>query len=132
MSLPTHAAAATPPAAFSPTELAGAAAVVLVWGLNFLVVKVALIGALALREPVDRPLRRGMVFAAMRLGCFAVSVVRAGGADGVTLAGLLLTLCASSMWAGSNVVVRALQRDGRRYDPLALVFVVRGDRPART
>jgi hypothetical protein len=35
--------------------------------------------------------------------------------------GTLLALAGATMWAGSNIVVKTLQRQGLRYDPLALI-----------
>lgn len=83
----------------------------------------ALLGALLLGERIAATLRIGLVLAAAGLGCFvlAASAPAQTGASTVTIAGLLLTLVAASLWSGSNIVVRRLQLRGVRYDALALV-----------
>jgi O-acetylserine/cysteine efflux transporter len=81
----------------------------------------ALLGALLLGERLGGPLKVGLVIAAAGLGCFATNALGAPGGTDVTAPGILLTLAGASMWAGSNIVVKTLQRQGKRYDPLALV-----------
>jgi O-acetylserine/cysteine efflux transporter len=81
----------------------------------------ALLGAVLLKERLGRPLKGGLVIAAAGLGCFALNALLAPGGTDVTALGILLTLAGASMWAGSNIVVKTLQRQGKRYDPLALV-----------
>lgn len=81
----------------------------------------ALLGAVLLGERLGRPLKGGLVIAAAGLGCFALNALIAPGGTDVTALGILLTLAGASMWAGSNIVVKTLQRQGKRYDPLSLV-----------
>jgi O-acetylserine/cysteine efflux transporter len=81
----------------------------------------ALLGAVLLKERLGRPLKGGLVIAAAGLGCFALNALIAPGGTDVTALGILLTLAGASMWAGSNIVVKTLQRQGKRYDPLSLV-----------
>ncbi len=81
----------------------------------------AVFGALALREPVARPLKLGMALAGAGLLCFAVSFWTQPAARAVTAAGFALNLLAAAMWAASNILARRLQATGAGYDPLALV-----------
>ncbi len=81
----------------------------------------AIFGAVALHEKIGRPLKLGMILAAIGLFCFAANVWMEPGAKAVTAAGLALTVAATTMWSASNVIARKLQRTGAGYDPLALV-----------
>ncbi len=83
----------------------------------------ALFGFALLQERPGRPLQWGMGLAALGLLCFALSHWGASGAGAAdtTLAGLLLTLCAASSWAGSNIVARLVNQKAPGYDPLAFV-----------
>lgn len=83
----------------------------------------ALLGAVLLGERIAAPLKSGLLLAAAGLGCFVVAASSPAqeGAGAVTIAGLLLTLVAASLWSGSNIVVRKLQLSGVRYDALSLV-----------
>jgi len=81
----------------------------------------ALFGVLLLGERIGPALKLGMGFAAVGLGCFAANVLVAQGRDAVTGWGLALNLCAASMWATSNIVVRRAQRDAAQFDPLRFV-----------
>ncbi|MDO9404172.1 MAG: EamA family transporter [Polaromonas sp.] len=92
----------------------------------------ALFGFVLLRERASRPLQAGLLLAALGLACFAMNYVwppgGAGGAGAMvstahatTLAGFVLTLCAASMWAMSNIVARRAQQASKSYSPLAFV-----------
>ena len=91
----------------------------------------ALFGFLLLHERTSRPLQAGMVLAALGLSCFALNYVypgagsnaagTAGGASATTVLGFVLTLCASSMWAMSNIVARRVQQVAGSYSPAAFV-----------
>jgi O-acetylserine/cysteine efflux transporter len=81
----------------------------------------AVLGALALRETLGRPLKLGMMLAGVGLACFAVSTWTEPAARGVTVPGLALNLLAAAMWATSNVIVRKIQAAHR---PEALALVV--------
>jgi O-acetylserine/cysteine efflux transporter len=81
----------------------------------------AMFGVLLLAERIGPALKVGMGFAAVGLGCFAANVLVAEGVDAVTGWGLALNLCAASMWATSNIVVRRAQRDAAQFDPLRFV-----------
>ncbi|RYF36526.1 MAG: EamA family transporter, partial [Comamonadaceae bacterium] len=86
----------------------------------------ALFGFVLLRERASRPLQAGLVLAALGLTCFAMNYAwpAAGAVSAVnatTLAGFLLTLCAASMWAMSNIVARRAQRASTGYSPVAFV-----------
>ena len=94
----------------------------------------ALFGFALLGEKPGRPLKWGMVLAALGLACFAMNYLgpapdASGAATGslsqasvTTLAGLVLTLCGAAMWAASNVVARLAQQQSPGYDPLAFVI----------
>ncbi|MEN9313935.1 MAG: hypothetical protein RIS35_328 [Pseudomonadota bacterium] len=81
----------------------------------------ALMGAALMGERLGRPLKTGLLLAAIGLGCFAWNALAVGGSSEVTLAGILLTLLGATSWSGSNIVVRKLQAAGAKYAPLALV-----------
>ena len=81
----------------------------------------ALLGVFVLGETLGRPLKVGLVFAALGLSCLAINAVLPAGGGSVTLVGIVLTLMAASSWAGSNILVRQLQARGVRYKPLSLV-----------
>lgn len=81
----------------------------------------ALLGVALFGERLASPLKKGLLIAAAELGCFALNTLLAPGGTDVTVLGILLTLAGACSWAGSNIVVKALQRQGERYDPLALV-----------
>jgi O-acetylserine/cysteine efflux transporter len=77
----------------------------------------ALFGFVLLHERMSRPLIGGLILAALGLGCFGMNFV-AGSSGSATIAGFALTLCAASMWAGSNIVARKAQQSSPQYDPL--------------
>jgi O-acetylserine/cysteine efflux transporter len=81
-----------------------------------------LLGVVLLKERIDGPLRAGLVLAALGLCCFALNFTGGASAGGTTLAGLLLNLCAASMWGASNIITRKAQKAHPDYD--ALQFVV--------
>lgn len=83
----------------------------------------ALFGFVLLKERAGRPLQIGMALAALGLGCFALNYVNpaAGAARATTLAGFVLTLCAASMWAMSNIIARRVQQHYKDYSPVAFV-----------
>lgn len=81
----------------------------------------ALMGAMLLGERVGGPLRVGMGFAAVGLGCFGANIAQGAGAHGVTATGLLLTLGSAALWAVSNIVVRKAREDGGSFEPLSFV-----------
>ncbi|MBE7941417.1 MULTISPECIES: EamA family transporter [Ramlibacter] len=81
----------------------------------------ALMGVLLLGERLGTPLRVGMGFAALGLGCFIANLALGSGARGVTAVGLALTLGSAAMWAVSNVVVRKAREDGGAFQPLSFV-----------
>ncbi|MES2945428.1 MAG: EamA family transporter, partial [Pseudomonadota bacterium] len=83
----------------------------------------ALFGFVLLKERAGRPLQIGMVLAALGLGCFALNYVNPaeGAARATTLAGFVLTLCAASMWAMSNIIARRVQQHYTDYSPVAFV-----------
>lgn len=83
----------------------------------------ALLGVVLLGERISQPLKVGLALAGAGLACFAINALSVGGSGGsaVTLAGLLLTVSAASMWALSNILVRRLHMRGARYDFLALM-----------
>lgn len=83
----------------------------------------AILAYFALHERLTRPLIGGLVWAGVGLLCFVLNFAGPGATAvaGVTLAGLLLNLCAASMWGSSNILARMLQRDAPGYDPLQFV-----------
>jgi O-acetylserine/cysteine efflux transporter len=83
----------------------------------------ALFGFVLLKERASRPLQAGMVLAALGLACFALNYISPGSsiASVTTLAGFVLTLCAASMWALSNIVARRVQQNHADYSPIAFV-----------
>ena len=81
----------------------------------------ALFGFVLLKERAGRPLQVGMLLAVLGLSCFAINYLLPGAGAGTTLAGLALTLCASAMWAASNIVARRVQQGGADYSPTAFV-----------
>lgn len=62
----------------------------------------------------------GIGVSAAGLAVFAL--VQEAGVDGVTIAGLLLTLGAALMWAGANLVARFAMRASPGYDPLGFII----------
>jgi O-acetylserine/cysteine efflux transporter len=81
----------------------------------------ALFGFVLLHERASRPLQAGLVLAALGLACFALNYVGADGDGATTPLGFVLTLCAASMWAMSNIVARRVQQTCKDYSPLAFV-----------
>ena len=83
----------------------------------------ALFGFVLLNERASRPLQIGMVLAALGLGCFALNYITPDSAtkSATTWLGFLLTLCAASMWAASNIVARRVQQTYKSYSPIAFV-----------
>jgi len=81
----------------------------------------ALLGVLLLGEQLSRPLKFGLVFAAMGLGCFAMNYAGGAAAAGTTLLGFVLNLVSAAMWAGSNIVARRMQQVSGSYDALGFV-----------
>ena len=83
----------------------------------------ALFGFLLINERASRPLQIGMVLAALGLVCFALNYITPGSAtnNATTWLGFLLTLCAASMWAASNIVARRVQQTYKNYSPIAFV-----------
>lgn len=82
-----------------------------------------LLGVVLLKERISGPLRAGLALAAVGLGCFALNFVAGDSASGgTTLLGLVLNLCAASMWGASNIITRRAQRAHPDYN--ALQFVV--------
>jgi O-acetylserine/cysteine efflux transporter len=76
----------------------------------------ALFGFALLREPVGPSLRRGLVLAALGLGCFAASYAGPRGAAQSSVIGFLLCLASSAMWSASNIVVRRAQRSTPQFE----------------
>ena len=81
----------------------------------------ALLGVVMLGERISQPLKVGLVLAGAGLACFAFNAIGKGGTSAVTVAGLLLTLAAASMWAVANILIRKLHMRGARYDFLAFI-----------
>ena len=83
----------------------------------------ALFGFVLLKERASRPLQAGLGLAALGLACFGLNYTTPGaGLAGVTtVAGFVLTLCAASMWALSNIVARRVQQHYADYSPMAFV-----------
>ena len=90
----------------------------------------ALFGFVLLRERASKPLQIGLVLAALGLTCFAMNYVYppvsspvsgASSINATTLWGFVLTLCAASMWAMSNIVARRAQQASSDYSPIAFV-----------
>lgn len=85
----------------------------------------AIFAFLLLHERPGRPLVVGMALAAVGLLCFAMNFIGPGatgtGVGGATLIGIVLTLCAASSWAVSNIVTRLAQAREPGYDPFAFV-----------
>ena len=82
----------------------------------------ALMGFVLLGEHTRRPLQIGMGLAALALLCFALNYHGAAGTGETTLWGFALTLCASFMWASSNIVTRLASRQAKvPMDPLGFV-----------
>ncbi|WP_291517314.1 EamA family transporter [Acidovorax sp.] len=78
-----------------------------------------------LHEKPGRPLVWGMALATLGLVCFGVHHLgpeAPGAAAATTVAGLVLTLCAASLWAASHIVARLAQNAAPGYDPLAFVI----------
>ena len=82
----------------------------------------ALFGFVLLHERASKPLQWGMGLAAGGLACFAMNYLApAHSAVATTALGLGLTLCASAMWASSNIVARQVQQHYKDYSPVAFV-----------
>lgn len=81
----------------------------------------ALLGVVMLGERISQPLKVGLVLAGAGLACFAFNAIGKSGTSAVTVAGLLLTLAAASMWAVANILIRKLHMRGARYDFLAFI-----------
>jgi len=81
----------------------------------------ALLGVLLLGEQLSRPLRWGLVWAAVGLGCFAMNYLGGAVAAGTTLLGFVLNLVSAAMWAASNIVARRTQQVAGSYDALGFV-----------
>lgn len=83
----------------------------------------ALFGFVLLGERASRALQVGMLLAAVGLGCFVLNYIQPARpyTGATTLFGLLLTLCASAVWAASNIVARRVQQTSTDYSPLAFV-----------
>lgn len=83
----------------------------------------ALFGFVLLHERSSRALQVGMALAALGLGCFALNYLQPGAASNsaTTVAGFVLTLGASAMWAMSNIVARRVQQLFTDYSPVAFV-----------
>ena len=72
-----------------------------------------------LGERISKSLRVAMLVAAAGLACFAVNAIRPAEGGTLRLLGRALNLLAASLWAGSNIVVRKLQRQGVSYSVLS-------------
>ncbi len=82
----------------------------------------ALFGFVLLHERASKPLQWGMGLAAGGLACFAMNYLApVNSAVATTALGLGLTLCASAMWASSNIVARQVQQHYKDYSPVAFV-----------
>jgi O-acetylserine/cysteine efflux transporter len=81
----------------------------------------ALLGVLLLGEQLSRPLKWGLVWAAVGLGCFAMNYLGGAVAAGTTLLGFVLNLVSAAMWAASNIVARRTQQVAGSYDALGFV-----------
>lgn len=81
----------------------------------------ALLGVLLLGEQLSRPLKWGLVWAAIGLGCFAMNYLGGAVAAGTTLLGFVLNLVSAAMWAASNIVARRTQQIAGSYDALGFV-----------
>lgn len=82
----------------------------------------AIFGFALLHERASRALQAGLLLAALGLLCFTVAALDAQGAGAaVTLWGLVLNLCAASMWAASNIVARRAQQASGSYDAVGFV-----------
>ena len=81
----------------------------------------ALLGVLLLGEHLSRPLKWGLVWAAIGLGCFAMNYLGGAVAAGTTLLGFVLNLVSAAMWAASNIVARRTQQVAGSYDALGFV-----------
>ncbi len=78
-----------------------------------------LLGAALLKEKITVAQGFGLGIALLGIGCFGIGVGAQGAA--VTLIGLILNLCAASMWAASNIVVKKAQAGAPGYDALQYV-----------
>lgn len=76
----------------------------------------ALFAFVILKEKVERRLQAAMGIAALGLACLCVDALGRG--SQVTLAGFLLSVASSAMWAASNIVVRIAQRSTPQFDVL--------------
>ncbi|WP_159913677.1 EamA family transporter [Pantoea sp. 18069] len=81
----------------------------------------ALLGVVLLGEQLSRPLKWGLVWAAIGLGCFAMNYLGGAAAAGTTLLGFVLNLVSAAMWASSNIVARRTQQVAGSYDALGFV-----------
>ncbi len=81
-----------------------------------------LLGVWLLHERIGRSLHVALVLAALGIGCFVLNFTGgARDAGGTTLLGLMLTLCAASMWSLSSIVSRQAQNAHPGYDPLQFI-----------
>jgi O-acetylserine/cysteine efflux transporter len=77
----------------------------------------ALFGFALLGEQVGRPLKAGLVLAALGLACIGANYATAAhAAGGTTPAGFALCVGSAAMWAASNIVVRRVQRSTPQFD----------------
>ena len=83
----------------------------------------AILSYALLGEKPGRALRVGLVLAAFAIACFAMNFVATQGDStlAVTGFGFILSLCAASMWAASNILVRKLQATRLPYDATAFL-----------
>jgi O-acetylserine/cysteine efflux transporter len=81
----------------------------------------ALFSVLLPRESISVPLRRGLLLAALGLGCFGAAYAARGGANGTTPLGFILVLGSGCMWAASNIVVRNAQRATPHFDVVPFI-----------
>ncbi len=81
----------------------------------------AALGIGLLKERLSRSLMIGMAVAGAGLCCFAFEVTSGSEGSGTTATGFLLTLCAATMWASSNIVVKHIHRTAPDTSPAALL-----------
>jgi O-acetylserine/cysteine efflux transporter len=80
-----------------------------------------ILGVVLLQERIGKPVRIGLALAALGLGCFALNFVVGDAVGGTTRLGLILNLCAASMWGVLNIITRKAQQAYPDYDALQLV-----------
>ena len=83
----------------------------------------ALLSYALLGDKPGRNLRMGLGLAALAIACFAMNFLAKDGQStrAVTGWGFVFSLCAATMWASSNIVVRKLQATGKQYNPTAFL-----------